>query len=345
MPPRSFICGISGPVISREERKFLSRYDPAGIILFERNCDNPEQLKHLCDALREAVGRDNLLVLIDQEGGRVQRLKSPGWVEFPAAMEFGKAYRNDPNSGLEAVQLCYQLLAKQLTEHGVNGNCVPVLDLPQKGAHPIIGNRAYGNDPEQVIALGKEVIRSHLKQGVLPVMKHIPGHGRAQADSHLKLPIVDESAETLANWDYSPFHALRDCPAAMTAHILFTALDRENPVSLSKKIISRIIRGEIGFKGMLMSDDLSMGALSGKMYERTRNVLAAGCDLALHCNGRLPEMIEVADNAPVLESEGLSRYQLSLRHLGKSKPFDTDKAGRVLNQVLARKRVNQCKFI
>jgi len=192
MPPRAFICGVSGPVISREEYRFLTQYDPAGVILFERNCNHPNQLKRLCNSLREAVGRDDLIILIDQEGGRVQRLKSPGWSEFPAASNFGKAYCLNPEFGLEAVMLCCQLLAKQLADHGINGNCVPVLDLPQKGAHPIIGTRAYGENPDQVISLGREVIAAHLNQGVLPVMKHIPGHGRAGVDSHLHLPVIND---------------------------------------------------------------------------------------------------------------------------------------------------------
>ncbi len=268
---------------------------PCGLILFARNCDTPEQIRALIASFMDAVGSDEVLVLIDQEGGRVQRLRPPHWRQMPPARAYGLLYRDNPDAAKAAAFAGARLIADELREAGINVNCVPVLDVPQPDAHDIIGDRAYSEDPEVVTALGRAVVEGTLSGGVLPVIKHVPGHGRAKADSHLSLPKIEASKAELAAIDFCPFHALRDAPLAMTAHVLLPCFDDRRPASVSPVIMSEVIRDRIGLKGLVMSDDIGMQALGGSMASRARDVIAAGCDVALHCSGDLAEMREVAD--------------------------------------------------
>jgi beta-N-acetylhexosaminidase len=316
------IYGCSGPELTSQERGFFCKAQPWGFILFARNVRDSEQVRALVSALRDTVGDARAPVLIDQEGGRVARLKPPHWKPRPPAKAFGDLYRGDPGSGREAVYLNARALADELTQLGIDVDCVPVLDVPVEGASDVIGDRAFADDPEMVAALGRVVIDAMLDGGVLPVIKHIPGHGRGNTDSHLSLPRVSTSADELRRADFVPFRALRDCPLAMTAHVVYEALDPEHPATTSTKIIRNTIRGEIGFDGLLMSDDLSMNALSGTLAERARAALAAGCDVILHCNGRMDEMEPVAGEVSALEGEVLRRANAALAHRHAPKPFD-----------------------
>ncbi len=291
------ILGLAGPVMTEAERAFFRSVDPAGFILFRRNVDNPAQVRALTDALRDLSGRDDLPILIDQEGGRVARLGAPHWPAFPAGAVFDRLYRIAAVTAIEAARHNALALALMLRELGINVDCLPVLDVPQPGAHDIIGDRALGIDPMQVAALGSAVLRGLTEGGAVGVVKHIPGHGRAAADSHLELPVVRADADALAI-DLEPFERLADAPMAMTAHVVYTAFDPDRCASLSPVVIGDIIRGRIGFDGLLMSDDLGMQALSGDFGERTQGVLAAGCDVALHCSGDMAEMEAVAAAAP-----------------------------------------------
>jgi beta-N-acetylhexosaminidase len=277
------ILGLSGPTLTNDERAFLRDADPAGFILFGRNVEAPAQLRALTDALRDLLGRD-LPILIDQEGGRVARLRPPHWPAFPPAAAFGALYRCAPISGMEAARVNAAAIGAVLAEVGINVDCTPSLDLAIEGADAVIGDRALGSDPLQVAALGRMVLDGLAEAGVAGVIKHMPGHGRAGADSHKALPVVDASREEL-EIDLAPFRALRDAPMAMTAHVLYTAWDAALPASVSPTVIAAIIRGEIGFDGLLMSDDIGMEALSGSVAERASAAIGAGCDLALHCSG------------------------------------------------------------
>jgi beta-N-acetylhexosaminidase len=289
--PRAVVFGCAGEALSAAERGFFAAADPAGFALFRRNCRAPDQVRELVRSLRAAIGRADAPVLIDQEGGRVARLRPPHWRRYPAAAEI--AALPDPRAGA-AARLCARLIADDLSALGVTVNCQPVLDLPVAGADPVIGDRAYGNDPGRAARLGRAVCEGLLGGGVLPVLKHIPGHGRAKVDSHLECPRVDASREELSRADFAPFRALAAMPWAMTAHIVYMAIDPAHPATLSAAAIAETIRGEIGFDGVLISDDLSMRALGGAIGERARRALDAGCDLALHCNGDLREMEAVA---------------------------------------------------
>jgi beta-N-acetylhexosaminidase len=289
--------GLSGQVLTDAERAFFREAAPAGYILFKRNVATPDQVRRLTDALRDVAGRDDVPILIDQEGGRVARLGSPHWPAFPAGAAFAALYDIAPVSAIEAARHNARALALMLRDLGINVDCLPVLDVPQPGAHDIIGDRALGSDPMQVAALGSAVLRGLSEGGAVGVIKHIPGHGRAGADSHLELPVVTASAEELAV-DLEPFIRLRDAPMAMTAHVVFTAFDPERCASLSPLVIGDVIRQHIGFDGLLMSDDLGMKALAGSFAERTRGVLDAGCDVVLHCSGDMAEMQQVAGAAP-----------------------------------------------
>ena len=273
--------------------------------------------------MREAVGGDAMLVLIDQEGGRVQRLRPPLGRALPPAAAFGKLYASDPAGAAEKAYGVARLLADDLAALGINTDCTPVLDIPVSGAHEIIGDRAYGSEPEQVARLAKAVADGLMDGGILPVIKHIPGHGRATADSHLALPVVAESRAELSATDFAPFKALNAMPAAMSAHVVFSAIDPDEPASTSAKVIGEVIRGEIGFDGLLMSDDLSMHALSGGMRERAERVIAAGSDLALHCNGDLGEMQQAAAGVPLLAGRARQRFEAALAVLNQHKPYDT----------------------
>jgi len=279
--------------------------------------ESPDQVRRLIAEAKDAAG-EPLLVLVDQEGGRVQRLKAPHWPRYPSARAFSKLGAADR---ARTARLCASLMARDLHALGFNTTCAPVLDVPVPGADNIIGDRAYGEDVDTVIELGRAVADGLLAGGILPVIKHIPGHGRAMADSHLVLPIVETPLEELDRSDFVPFRALNDLPMAMTAHVVFTAIDPGAPVTISKKAIAGIIRGSIGFDGLLMSDDLSMRALSGSFEERTRACLSAGCDVALHCNGSMEEMVAVASAAPFLSGPALSRFERALA-IGDPQPLD-----------------------
>ena len=286
------VFGLSGTAPTPGERAFFKEADPAGYILFARNCADPEQLRALTGALRDLAGRD-LLVLIDQEGGRVARLKPPHWPPFPAADAFARLYRKAPMSAIEAARANAEAIAILLADAGVTMNCAPVLDLRRADAHDIVGDRAFGADPMQVAALGRATLDGLAAGGVSGCIKHIPGHGRAREDSHETLPVVDASREDLEE-DFAPFRSLRSAPAAMVAHILYTALDPDRAASLSPAVIDDTIRRDIGFDGLLLSDDLAMKALTGTPAESARAVIEAGCDLALHCSGDLAEMEAIA---------------------------------------------------
>jgi len=322
----AFITGVSGETLTPAEAAFLKSAAPAGLILFARNCISHEQIRRLVDDARAAVGSDDFLVLIDQEGGRVQRLRPPLGRALPAANAYAQLYADEPAVAKEAAFLAARLLADDLKALGINTDCAPVLDVPVAGAHDVIGDRAYGREPEQVAALARAVAEGFMAGGVLPVIKHIPGHGRATADSHLELPVVSEPHAMLSATDFAPFKALRDMPAAMTAHVVFTSIDKDAPASTSRRVTQDIIRGEIGFDGLLMSDDLSMKALTGTFAERTRAVLTAGSDLALHCNGVVAEMEEVAAAAPALEGDALRRFHAALAVLNRNESYDSARA-------------------
>ncbi len=312
MTTRAFITGVAGTDLTAEERRFLAQTRPAGLILFARNCASRAQIRALVADVKSTVGHDRLLVLIDQEGGRVQRLRPPLARLLPAAAAFMASTNGDLKAASRAAFQVARLTAEDLAGFDIDTSCAPVLDVPVAGAHDIIGNRAYGRDCATVIALGRAVAEGLMAGGILPVMKHIPGHGRASADSHFELPSVATSRADLVGSDFAPFKALADLPAAMTAHVRYTALDASAPASTSLLVTRDIMRGHIGFDGLLMSDDVSMQALTGSCTERTQQVIAAGSDLALHCNGDLGEMREVAAASPVLGGRALERFARAL---------------------------------
>jgi beta-N-acetylhexosaminidase len=293
-------------------------------------------LKRLTGDFRDAVGRKNAPVFIDQEGGRVQRLGPPSnaWRRYPAARAYGDAFNASALAGLRAARNVGRLMAEDLIAAGITANCVPVLDVPQPGAHEIVGNRAYSDRIEAIMALARAHAAGFADGGVLPVIKHIPGHGRARADSHLELPVVDATRAELEAVDFPPFAAMADAPMAMTAHVVYTAIDKTAPATLSRKVISSVIRKQIGFRGLLMTDDLSMKALTGSYAEKTRRALDAGCDIVLHCNGEMAQMEEVAAAAGALKGKALSRARAALKAARKPQPFDRKMALRDLEVVL-----------
>jgi beta-N-acetylhexosaminidase len=300
------IFGLSGLTLTADERAFFADADPAGYILFRRNIESREQLRRLTDSLRALEGHDSVPILIDQEGGRVARMRPPEWQAFPSGEAFDKLYRVAPSSAIEAARVNARALGLMLHEVGVNVDCLPMLDVRQPGATDIVGDRALGSEPMQVAALGRAILDGLASAGVLGVIKHIPGHGRALVDSHLELPHVDASDEELAI-DLEPFERLRDAAMGMTAHLLYTQWDAELPASQSPTIIHDIIRERIGFDGFLMSDDIGMEALAGDHGQRAAACVAAGCDAALHCDGKMPNMLSVAAAAPALSREGDTR--------------------------------------
>jgi beta-N-acetylhexosaminidase len=302
--------------------------------LFGRNVADPGQVKSLVAALRETVGDASAPVLIDQEGGRVARLKPPHWKERPTAQRFAELHNTASEEAREAAYLNARLIAEDLTSLGINVDCLPVLDVPVEGAHDIIGDRAYGRDPSVIIDLGRAVIEGMIEGGVLPVMKHIPGHGRAGADSHLALPRVSATAEELSASDFVTFRSLAHCPLAMTAHVVYEAIDAQRPATTSPKVIRDVIRGEIGFDGLLMSDDLSMQALSGSLDHRAKASLFAGCDVVLHCNGSMAEMREIAVELKPLVDIHHKRAAAALAHLTPPDEFDTQKGAARLAELL-----------
>jgi len=321
--PLAAIFGCAGPRLGDEERAFFRQSDPYGFILFARNVETPEQVRALVRDLRDAVGRDDAPVLIDQEGGRVQRLKPPHWRAAPPGRRFGEALLRDAKTAEQGAEANARLIAADLTDLGIDVDCLPLLDVPVPGAHDIIGDRAFGEMPEVVIALGRAVCRGLRAGGVMPIVKHIPGHGRARSDSHLELPVVDAALAELRATDFAPFKALAgEACWAMTAHVVYSAIDRSAPATLSAKVIGEVIRGEIGFDGPLISDDLSMKALSGDFAGRTRGALAAGCDLVLHCNGDMAEMAAVAGACAPLTDRAAARLARAAAGLQKPAPVD-----------------------
>lgn len=315
---KAMILGCSGLSLTPDEAAFFRDERPWAFILFARNVSEPGQIRDLVGSLRDCVGRSDALVFIDQEGGRVQRLRPPLAPNYPAGSALGALYRHDQQAGLRAAWLLSRLHAFDLSALGINADCLPVLDVPVEGAHDVIGNRAYGKDPDTVAAMGKAAAEGLLAGGVLPVIKHIPGHGRAFSDSHHALPVVDTPLDELRRHDFAPFKANAGFGMAMTAHVIYSAIDPERPATTSPKVISDYIRGEIGFDGLLMSDDLSMKALSGDFATRAAASLAAGCDVVLHCNGLMDEMAPVASAVPALQGRALERAERAMAPLGKA---------------------------
>jgi beta-N-acetylhexosaminidase len=328
------IYGCAGPRLTKEERDFFRQTQPWGFIVFARNIADPDQLRALVAELRETVDDATAPVLVDQEGGRVARLKPPHWKLRPPAARFGLLHGTDAEAAREAVYLNARLIAAELADVGINVDCVPVLDVPVEGAHDIIGDRAFSREPSVIIDLGRAVIEGMIEGGVLPVMKHIPGHGRAGADSHLALPRVSAEEEVLSATDFVTFRSLNHCPMAMTAHVVYEAIDSQRPATTSPKVIRDVIRGEIGFDGLLISDDLSMEALDGPISVRSKAAQFAGCDVVLHCNGKMEEMREVAEEAKPLEDVALKRAEAALAHLSPSEPFDVAAAEARLAELL-----------
>jgi beta-N-acetylhexosaminidase len=322
MSTRAFITGVSGTELSAAEREFMRAERPWGFILFKRNVETPAQVSSLVRQLRESIDDPKAPVLIDQEGGRVQRFGPPHWPIYPPGSVFGALYDIDHALGRSAARLSARLIAADLIESGVTVDCLPLADVPVAGADAVIGNRAYGTEPHKVAAIGRAVTDGLEQGGVLPVLKHIPGHGRATADTHFRLPVVDTSRAELEKTDFAAFRPLADLPMAMTAHVVFSALDPAHPATTSATIIEQVIRGVIGFQGLLMSDDVSMNALAGSIAERTRAIVAAGCDMVLHCNGKLDEMREVAAETPELSGKALQRARLALAARKTPQPFD-----------------------
>jgi beta-N-acetylhexosaminidase len=316
MAVRAFITGFAGTALSPAERAFVREHEPWGFIIFKRNVETPLQLRRLIGAVREAAGR-NVPVLVDQEGGRVQRLGPPHWPSYPPGAAYGRLYDRNTADGIRAAYLGARLIAADLAAVGIDVDCLPVADVPASGADPIIGDRAYGQSADKVSALARAVADGLLEGGVLPVLKHIPGHGRATADSHHALPVVETDQETLRKSDFAAFRPLSDLPLGMTAHVVYTAIDPIAPATTSVTLVRDVIRGWLGFAGLLMSDDISMGALSGSIEARARTAIAAGCDVILHCSGELAEMQAVASAVPVLTGEAAARADAALGRRGK----------------------------
>lgn len=322
---KAFISGCKDKALSQTERDFFKKQQPWGLILFQRNCGSTSQIRDLTADFRDAVGRKDAPVLIDQEGGRVQRMgpsANAEWRKYPAAAKYGELYLTCPLHALRIARNVGRLMAQDLETAGITVNCLPVLDVPQDNVHAVISDRAYATNPEIIMALARAHIAGFYDGGVLPVMKHIPGHGRATADSHKELPRVAANRVQLENVDFRTFAAFADCPMAMTAHVVFEAIDPNLPATLSKRMIKDVIRKQLGFDGLLMTDDLSMKALSGSFAEKTSHALAAGCDVVLHCGGDMTEMEEVSEAAPLLTGRSLARAKAALRHRRKPLKFD-----------------------
>jgi beta-N-acetylhexosaminidase len=318
------IFGFSGERLTSDERDFFKDADPAGFILFRRNCSSKAQVRALTDELRALHGRDEVPILIDQEGGRVARMQPPVWPKFPSAERFADLYQVSPISALEAARANAGAIAAMLKECGINVDCMPLLDVRHPGAHDIIGDRALGAEPMQVAALGRAVIEGLRGGGVVGVVKHIPGHGRSMGDSHVELPVVSASDEDL-EVDLEPFQTLNWAPMGMAAHVVYSAWDSARPGSQSPTVIGDIIRGRIGFDGWLMSDDVGMQALTGGFGERARRVIEAGCDVALHCSADMAEMVAVASGAEELTPEADERLERALKTIsaaGDAPPYE-----------------------
>ena len=307
------IFGLSGTALTADERAFFREADPAGYILFGRNVESRDQLRALTDDLRAIHGRERLLVSIDQEGGRVARMKPPVWEAYPCGWAFADLWQVAPASAIEAARANAQLLGQDLAEVGITVDYAPLLDVRQPGAHDVIGDRALGAEPLAVAALGRAVLDGLARAGVTGCIKHMPGHGRAMADSHKELPVVSASAEELET-DLAPFARLHDAPIGMSAHVLYPAWDADHPATLSPRIIADIIRGRIGFSGLLLTDDIDMQALQGTIPERSERAIAAGCDVVLNCWGRMEDMQGIASRLPGMTAEAASRLDAALAY-------------------------------
>jgi beta-N-acetylhexosaminidase len=333
---KAFITGVSGTELTADEREFIASERPWGFILFKRNIGTPAQVASLVGQLREVAGAVDAPVLIDQEGGRVQRLGPPHWPVYPPGAAFGRLYDIDPALGLAAARLSARLIADDLLPLGVTVDCLPLGDVPIAGADAVIGDRAYGTRPDRVAAIARAVTDGLDQGGVLPILKHIPGHGRATADTHFRLPVVDTPKIELEATDFAAFRPLADLPMAMTAHVVFSAFDPAHPATTSATMIEQVIRGLIGFQGLLMSDDVSMNALAGSVAERTRAIFAAGCDMVLHCNGKLDEMRPVARETPELSGKALARAKRALAARKAPLAFDRAAARAELDALIER---------
>ena len=317
--------GLSGPVLTNDERLFFKDCQPWGFSLFSRNIVEPDQVYALTQSLKDLLGRD-APIFIDQEGGRVQRLRGSDWRSAPAAGQFSSLWDVNKKHAIEAVRLNYQLIAHDMVQVGLSGNYAPCLDLNIPQSHDIISDRAFHGRSDAVIDMGAAALRGLNDQGVLGVIKHMPGHGRAMVDSHFELPVISTNAEILTETDFACFAGLSDSPIAMTAHVVFSQIDRDACVTFSRHMIESIIRGEIGFNGLLLSDDISMKALSGSMGERTAHSLSAGCDIVLHCNGVMGEMIEIAHEGMALDHDRARRADHALGSIKEPGSFDAKAA-------------------
>src|SRR5689334_12385579 len=344
MAPRAFITGVAGLSLSPDERAFLRDARPWGMIVFKRNISTPQQVRDLVQGFRDCVGWE-APVLVDQEGGRVQRLGPPHWPAYPPGARYGEIYAQEPAAGIAAARLGGHLIAADLRPLGIDVDCVPIADLPVTGGDPVIGDRAYGSEPGTVAKIAKAIAEGLQAGGVLPVVKHLPGHGRATADSHYKLPIVDADRATLEAADFAAFKALAGLPLGMTAHVVFSAIDPVAPATTSVTMVRQVIRGFIGFQGLLMTDDISMNALSGTVSERSRAALTAGCDIVLHCNGDLTEMVAVAAEAPELAGESARRADAAANLRAAPEEFDTHAARKVFAQMMGDDRTAQQRKI
>jgi beta-N-acetylhexosaminidase len=336
MAAKAFITGLGGPRLARDERLFVGDERPFGLILFARNCREAPEIEDLVAGFRDAVSDASAPVLIDQEGGRVQRLRPPSWRSFPPGQVFGLLARDEPEEGGRAAFLAARLIAADLAALGINVDCSPVLDLAHPGMTEAIGDRALSDEPELVSLLGRAVANGLLAGGVLPVLKHLPGHGRATSDSHAVLPKVDTPGSELEETDFRPFADLADLPIGMTAHVVFTKIDPAKPATTSEIIVQDVIRGLIGFDGLLLSDDIGMGALSGDFGGRAKAAYDAGVDVVLHCSGAMPEMRSVAEAAAELTGRPQERAAVALKRLKAPEPFDSDGAWTELTELCRR---------
>ncbi|HKS86039.1 MAG TPA: beta-N-acetylhexosaminidase [Pseudolabrys sp.] len=334
MAPRAFITGLAGLSVSPSERAFFRDARPWGLIIFKRNISTPDQVRELIQGFRDCVGWE-APVLVDQEGGRVQRLGPPHWPVYPAGARYGELYDHEPAAGIAAARLAGHLIAADLRLLGIDVDCLPIADVPVAGGDPVIGDRAYGSEPGKVARIARAIAEGLQAGGVLPVVKHLPGHGRATADSHHRLPVVETDRATLDVTDFAAFVPLADLPLGMTAHVVFSAIDRVAPATTSVTIVRQVIREFIGFQGLLMSDDVSMNALSGTIAERSRAALAAGCDVVLHCNGSLPEMTAVAGAASELSGAAARRAEAALSARSAPQDFDADAARHLFAQMMS----------
>jgi len=333
--PSAAIYDCEGPRLSADERAFFKDVDPWGFIVFARHCESADELRAHCDELRDCVGRADAPILIDQEGGRVVRMKPPVFPAHPAPAVFGQLQRLDPGKAAEASRLNGYLLGRLVSDLGVTVNCIPMLDTPQPDADPtVIGDRAYAKHPAVIATLAKAALTGSLEGGALPVIKHLPGHGRVLCDSHHELPCVSACKEDLQAIDFMPFRMLKEATLGMTAHVVYEAYDMDEPATTSKTIIETIIRGEIGFDGLLISDDLKMKALEGSIKERTRKAMGAGCEIALCCNFSMAEKQDAASAAPALEGRAAIRAAAALAQLRPVERVDTGPLYEKLNGLL-----------